>query len=321
MTVYNVTFAAGEGMGVAPAAKEVNAGDKLTAPKNYTLYKEGATLTGWNDGTTTYAVGAEITPGADMTLTAVYTNNEVSLADRTAAVTLNYVLNGYNDNPQHRFEGNSGIIVTQAIIDGKTIDVKADVDATAGKFVYNGSGWHQANKGTKVTVPSCKGAAIAVATYNDAASVTFGGEAGAADGNTATYEAADDAETIVIEQVANNYWNNLSIILPAITEEPVGEWVYRDFGIDLVNILPEAQRVDQTPQQFGVVVAEDGTQTQVAYGAENANISLKGKYWNEHGWVNTEAIVKVEGPVQIDLGNCYYGNGDKIPKRSTMIPV
>ena len=55
VTVYNVTFAAGEGTGVAPAAMEVNAGDKMTAPKNYTLYKEGATLTGWNDGTTTYA--------------------------------------------------------------------------------------------------------------------------------------------------------------------------------------------------------------------------------------------------------------------------
>ncbi|MBO4464990.1 MAG: InlB B-repeat-containing protein [Prevotella sp.] len=317
VTVYNVTFAAGEGTGVAPAAVEVEAGNKITAPKNYTLYKEGATLTGWNDGAKTYAVGAEITPEADMTLTAVFTNNEVSLADRTAAVTLNYVLNGYNDNPKHKFEGNKGIMVTQANIDGKTIDVKVDVDATGGKFAHNGSGWHQVNKGTKVTVPSCKGAAIAVATYNDASSVTFGGEAGAADGNTATYEAADDAETIVIEEVSNNYWNNLSIILPAITDEPVGEWVWRDFGIDLVNILTEAQRVDQTPQQFGVVVAEDGTQTQVAYGAENANISLKGKYWNDHGWVNTEAVVKVEGPVQIDLGNCYYGSGDIVVKDAT----
>ena len=58
ITKYNITFAAGEGTGVAPKALEVNAGDKFNAPKNYTLYKEGATLTGWNDGTTTYTTGA-----------------------------------------------------------------------------------------------------------------------------------------------------------------------------------------------------------------------------------------------------------------------
>ncbi|MCR4810592.1 MAG: Ig-like domain-containing protein [Prevotella sp.] len=98
-------------------------------------------------------------------------------------------------------------------------------------------------------------------------------------------------------------------VTEAAAVEP-GEWVYRDFGIDLVGILTDDQKVEQQAVEFGVVVAEDGTQTQVAYGAENANISLKGNYWNDHGWVNTEATVKVEGPVQIDLGYCNYGSGD-----------
>lgn len=225
VTKYNVTFAAGDGAtGTAPAAVEVEAGSTLTAPVNYYLYKEGYTLTGWSDGTTTYNVGDEITPEADMALTAVYTANEVELADREAVVAINFVLNGYNDNPQYRFEGGTGVMVTQATVNGKTIDVAANVDATSGKFAANGSGWHQVNAGTKVTVPSAKEATISVSTYNDetGASMTFNGEQGTASNKVVTYTATDDSETVVIEQLSKNYWNNLSITLPVVREkEPV----------------------------------------------------------------------------------------------------
>ena len=221
---YTVTFAAGEGTGVAPATLEVEAGSKITAPKNYYLYKEGYTLTGWSDGTQTYAVGAEITPETDMTLTAVFTENEVSLADRTAAVIISYDLGGYNDNPKYKFEGNTGIIVTQATVAGKSIDVKVDVDATGGKFAHNGSGWHQVNTGTKVTVPSAKDATITVKTYNNANALKFGETAAEADQDPATFKATAEDATLVIEQTANGYWNALTITLPALEngggEEP-----------------------------------------------------------------------------------------------------
>ncbi len=309
VTVYNVTFVAGEGTGVAPAAVEVEAGNKITAPKNYTLYKEGATLTGWNDGTNTYAVGAEITPEADMTLTAVYTANEVELADRTAAVTINYILNGYNDNPKHNFQGGNGIIVTQATVNGKTIDVKADVDATAGKFAYNGSGWHQVNTGTKVTVPSCKNATFAVTTYNDATSVNFNGAAGTAADNTATFTATADDATLEISQVSNNYWNNLTITLPEQGEEPA-EYVYRDFEIDpLGDLLTADEKQQGTELSFGVIVAEDGTQTRVAANNAAANVVLSGTYHNDHGWRNFKAIVPVPGSVKITMSTCSWGIG------------
>ena len=222
VTKYTVTFAAGEGTGVVPADLEVDAGNKINAPKNYTLYKEGATLTGWQDATgKTYAIGEEIAPEADLALTAVYTQNEVSLADRTAAVTITYALDGYNDNPKYKFEGNNGFIVTQATVNGKSIDVKVDVDATAGKFAHNGSGWHQVNAGTKVTVPSCKDAVINVTTYQNANALKFG-ETAAEAGATATYTATAEDETLVIEQTANGYWSNLTITLPKVEgDEPV----------------------------------------------------------------------------------------------------
>lgn len=90
---------------------------------------------------------------------------------------------------------------------------------------------------------------------------------------------------------------------------PVEEWAWQDFGIDLVNDLTSEQRVNGTAYELGFVVAADGTKTQVAADAANANIILKGTYHNDHGWTNTKATVKVNGPVQIDLGNCYYGSG------------
>ena len=195
----------------------VEAGGKFTAPKNYTLYKEGYTLNGWESGDAIYLPGQEITPEADMTLTAHFVQNEVSLADRTEAIAIDFTLNGTTG--QYKFEGNTGFMVTQATVNGKTIDVKADINATGGKFAYNGSGWHQVNQGTKVIVPSCKGAIIKVATYNNATSVTFNGEAGTADENTAVFTAATETATVEIAQVASNYWNSLSIVLPVEEKE------------------------------------------------------------------------------------------------------
>ena len=223
VTKYTVTFAAGEADGVAPAPVEVEAGNKITAPKNYTLYAANKTLTGWSDGTTTYAVGEEITPTADMTLTAQYTPNEVSLADRTEAVTISCDLSGYNDAPKYNFQNNTGIIVTQATVGGKAIDVRIDVDATSGKFAYNGSGWHLLNAGTKVSVPSCKGATFSVKTYQNANALKFGETAATAEADPATYTATADDAALVIEQTANGYWNQLTITLPVVEGEEPGD--------------------------------------------------------------------------------------------------
>ena len=53
----NVSYSAGDAQGTAPATVETKMFDSYTLPQNHTLYKEGYTLTGWNDGTATYPVG------------------------------------------------------------------------------------------------------------------------------------------------------------------------------------------------------------------------------------------------------------------------
>ena len=279
VTKYNITFAAGEGAGNAPAALEIEDGQTFKAPKNYFLYAEGKTLTGWNDGTTTYAVGDVITPAADMTLTAQFTANTVALADRTAPVTISYDLSGYNDVGTYNYQGNSGIMVTQATVNGQSIDVKADVDATSGKFAYNGSGWHQVNNGTKVTVPSCKGAQFEVATYSKPGAVYFNGSAEGVvttENNSATYTATGEAASIEISQNDNDYWQLISIILPVTGgggDNPVAEDVTATWDYGNADVMDATMALSGATEEGKVDCAEkNGVQmTVLANGASFRN--------------------------------------------------
>ena len=303
-----VTFAVGDSgaEGVAPAAKKVEIGSTVKVPANTTLYTEGKTLTAWTDGTNQYKAGDEITVTEDITLTPVFTANTVAFTDRTAETTLTWQFGEANGVGTLNAQGSSTILITQATIGNETIDVKMDIDATNGKInnVGRGDKWAQCNDGTKLIIPSYKGTAVSFDSYGDGAGTTIGGVD--ATDKAATYNGT--AATLDIVAKGMGYIASVTAVYPAPSAE--GDWAFRDFGIDLVNILTDEQRVEKQAVEIGVAVAEDGTLTQVAYGAANANISLKGTYWNDHGWTGTEATVKVEGPVQIDLGYCNYGSGD-----------
>ena len=135
-TTYTVTFAAEGAQGMVPAAvADVEAGANITLPVNHTLYVEGKTLTGWNDGTTTYLPGADFTvPEGDVTLNAVFSDNTVSLADRTEAITLTWDFQTKNGAPVVAWE-NSGVKywIAQATIGGETIDVPMTINTDGGK--------------------------------------------------------------------------------------------------------------------------------------------------------------------------------------------
>ena len=165
-----VSFALGDATGVAPASIKEEVGKKITLPKNFTMYVEGKTLTGWTDGTNTVAPGAEYTvPEKDVELAPVFTANEVSLADRTEAVTLKWTFRRDEGAPTVGYQNQTGIWVTQAVVNGKTVDVKADFDTNNGGKFANGNwnDWAQLNKGTKWTVPSCKGATISIEAFSE----------------------------------------------------------------------------------------------------------------------------------------------------------
>ena len=229
-TACNVTFSKGdvECQGDAvPTGGQYASGDKFTIPaQNFTLYKEGYTLTGWTDGENTYDAGTEITlPKGDLTLTPVFTQNEVSLSDRTEPVTLKWNLEPQSNVPAINLEGKTGFRVAQATIGNATIDVKMDIDATSGKLNNDGrSSWCQANKGTKLTIPACKGATISMLGYgafgaDGKTATTIEGQSTYESATTLTYTTANKAESIdIILGDDAGYLSYVQVVLPVVSE-------------------------------------------------------------------------------------------------------
>ena len=228
-----VSFAAGEAAGaLVPAAIKEEVGKAITLPKNFTMYVEGKTLTGWTDGTNTVAPGAEYTvPEKDVELAPVFTANEVSLADRTEAVTLKWTFRRDEGAPTVGYQNQTGIWVTQAVVNGKTVDVKADFDTNNGGKFANGNwnDWAQLNKGTKWTVPSCKGATISIEAFSELGAAgktatTIDGQSDYTSGKTISYEIAGGAETVdVVIGDDGSYYRYIQVVLPVVQNLGGGE--------------------------------------------------------------------------------------------------
>ncbi|MBR4269811.1 MAG: Ig-like domain-containing protein [Prevotella sp.] len=190
--------------------------------KNTSLYKEGYTLTGWTDGTNVYTLGQDITLGEeDITLKPVFTENTVTLADRTEVTTVKFPV-CVNEGSQ-KFNG-SGFTVGQATIGDTFIDVKAVIDVAAGttaKFAYNKDEWTQVGAGTKITVPSYKGAKISLTSYqafgaDGKTATTIDGQSDYTSGTSVSYTVANTAETvdIVFGDDAGYVTGNIVVVLP-----------------------------------------------------------------------------------------------------------
>ena len=213
-------------VGVAPEDATVGIGKTFTMPKNFTLYKEGYTLTAWTDGTNSYAVGENMTaPDAEtVTLTPVFTQNEVSLAERTDAVTLKWNFRRDQGAPAVGWEGQDGLIwVAQATIAGKTIDVALPFSTNPGKFANgNWTDWCQLNEGTTFHVPSCKGATISIEAFSEMGAegktaTTIDGQTDYTSGKTISYEIGGSAEAVdVVIGNDGSYYRYIQAVLPVV---------------------------------------------------------------------------------------------------------
>lgn len=314
-----LTYSLGEvaAEGTVPAAVKVAIGGAVKIPANTTLYAEGKTLTGWTDGTATYTSGQELILEKDVTLTPIFADNSVSLADRTDPTVIKWSFGEGNGVGTLNAQGKTTLLVAQATIGEQTIDVKMAIDATNGKAnnVGRGDAWAQVNSGTILTVPSCKDAEISMTAYGTIGAegktaTTFGGKSDYTAGTTVAYTTADEAATLDIV-VGNDagYISEVIVKLPVVEQKEddpiVATW--RDIKIDFTNgQMLTAEETNLTT--FGVAIAEDGTATRVAADDATANIVVTGKFHsNEHGLGNFSATVKVEGPVKVSMGTCAWG--------------
>lgn len=224
--------------GTVPAEETVEIGKSYTIPANYTLYAEGKTLTAWTDGTNTYKPGEAITAATNLELTPVFTDNTVSLADRTEAVTLKWNFRRDQGAPILNYQNKAGFLVTQAVVNGSTIDVKMPFTTSPGKINNtNNTDWCQMNSGTTFTVPSCKGAVVSMEAYSAPTTTTIDGQNDYASGNTITYTIANTTETIDIVIGDGSYYRYINVVLPVVqaaggktyTDEPVTvTWAMND---------------------------------------------------------------------------------------------
>ena len=224
-TEYTATFSWGDAAqeGSLPANIKVTEGKTIKIPVNFTLYQEGKTLTGWTDGKNTYAIGEEVKMTSDLTLTPVFTANTVALADRTEPVTIKWDFQQKNGAPAVAYQNKTGFWVAQAVVNGKTIDVKTDFDTNNGGKFANGNwqDWAQLNGGTKFTIPSCKGAIVNVEAYNALGTgdnpLKIDGQSDYVSGKTISYEIANTAETIdVVIGSEGSYYRYIQVVLPVV---------------------------------------------------------------------------------------------------------
>ena len=238
-TACNVTFSKGdvECQGDAvPTGGQYASGDKFTIPaQNFTLYKEGYTLTGWTDGENTYDAGSEITlPKGDLTLTPVFTQNEVSLSDRTEPVTLKWNFRRDQGAPVLNYQNKAGILVAQATIGGKTIDVAMPFTTSDGGKLNNTNNTDcaQCNNNTTFTIPSCKNAVVTMESYGGSfifkadgkTATTVDGQSDYEAGQTLNYTIANSAETINIVMGDDaGYVRYIQVVLPVVQSQAGGE--------------------------------------------------------------------------------------------------
>ena len=235
VTTYTLTYTTGEGQGVAPKAVEVNGAESVTIPKNTTLFKEGSTLTAWTDGTTSYTAGQEVTVNNDIELTPVFTENTVNFEERTAETTITWQFGEGSGVGTLNAQGGKAVLVTQATVNGQTIDMKMVIDATSGKInnVGRNDKWAQCNDGTIMTIPAYKGTAVSFDSYNDATGTTIGGVE--AVNKAATYTGT--ASTLDIVAKGIGYIASVTAIYPKPeeggdtpqpTEDVTATWDYAD---------------------------------------------------------------------------------------------
>ena len=269
-----ITFSLGEytNAGTAPSETEVQTGATYTLPLNRTLYVEGKTLTAWTDGNNSYQPGEEITVTEDLALTAVFTDNTVSLNDREDEVTVSWDFQRKNGAPTLAYEKVTGIYVAQTTVNGQVIDVKIDLDTTSGKIANAGwTDWAQMNPGTILTIPAAKNCTISLESYSATTTTTIAGDTNyRLSGNVATYVYGGDAENIDIVIGDGSYFRYFTVVYPKvesnIQERPVYVTDFTDWQSLSSSSAPAT--VDQTTNFSnetltftfdGVTVSPNGT--------------------------------------------------------------
>lgn len=221
---YTVTYVndTDGAMGTVPAVVAVSDGNSITIPANRTLYKDGYTLTGWNDGTTTHAIGSSFTPTVNTTLTAVFTANTYTIAQTLSEITVHWDFQTSQGAPTVQWQNRTGdFLVAQTTVNGSSIDVKLDINTTSGKFNNAGwTDWCQVNEGTIFTFPSVNGTTVTAYSMNEpkngsnVKSDLDGNEYSTYSSNTASYSTTSTSGSSTLTIKGGTYYRYIEVTYP-----------------------------------------------------------------------------------------------------------
>lgn len=247
--------------GIAPTPQSIDINTSFTIPQNYTLYKEGYTLTGWTDGETTFNVGSAYTMTKTVyELTPIFTPNSKSLDDRTEAVTVKWDLRHNNGVPVITWEKNSGILVSQATINGTTIDVKMAINATDGKFdIVSRGDYCQINSNTIVSIPSVPNVEITIDGWYNTYDYEIGGNAVDQDVAKTVYTYTGSDNPVAIKFVNSAFFNYIQATYPAP---------------ETITITPAKKFTTFCSTSALNFTAVDGLEAYVVTGSTNTTITL-----------------------------------------------
>lgn len=277
VTVNNtaaLTYAVGEtgAVGTVPEEMVVDEGTDVVIPVNRTLYVEGKTLTGWSDGTNTYAPGTSYTINSDVTMTPVFTDNTVQLGDAETTVVFDF--QRQNGAPTFALQGNTGILVEQAVINGQAIDVKMDIDTTSGKLANaNWDDWAQVNGGAKFTVPVVADSVVTVGDiYSQDGTYKINDVSKTGSNGSETITVAGTCD-VVAGEPSGDYWRSITVTYPkteVVKPDPVKPAVTVSAG----EVVYENKAVNPAVLFVGKVTPNDYTVTGITwkYGIGTANI-------------------------------------------------
>ena len=265
--------------GTVPAAGSVLPGGSITLPVNKTLFKSGYTLTGWNDGSNTYATGASYTPTQNTTLTAVFTANTYELGENYNDVTIRWDFQTKNGCPTLALEGNTGFLVTQAEVNGSNIDVKLNIDATSGKFNNaSNNDWAQVNAVTTFSFPAKDNAVVTTFSYNEPKN---GDDKSSLDGNVytsysdnvATFSAAPTAGVSTLTVKGGSYYRYLEITYTtSCVSATIGDKGYTTFSSSYPLNLSGMTVSEGTVTAYSVLAA-GVTASEVTPTVANGNVA------------------------------------------------
>lgn len=246
--------------GILPDDESFTTGETIKLPysPNQLLYKAGCTLTGWNDGTTTYAVGADYTVTNDVVFTPVFTPNTESLSNLNANTTVTWQFGRSNGAPTVAWQTSAtNYIVTQATINGEVQDLPLAI--AYGKFnnASRTDALAQVNNDTEFTIPAVSGMQITLTNgWSDAsaATITDGSmsasfaRSGSSGNFTLTYTYTGAANEVKVTIGGGGYYSAMTVVYPRIpkplfTTDLAGQYLYKS-GTTSLKLNVEAKDAD-----------------------------------------------------------------------------